>query len=237
MDQALERVNEAVKLAEELSQSVSLAHAHLFTTRIHQFRQEPRLTQAHAEALITSCAEQGFAEVLAAGRILRGWAVASDGAPDAGIDEMRRALSDWRATGARVRHVYYLALLADAYRQTTEHAHGLRAVEEAVAVVRETGERRWEPELYRLKGELLLSPTTKSMNEAQACFDRAIELARRRGAKSLELRAATSLARLWQSQGKRDESRDVLAPVYDWFTEGFDTVDLKEAKALLEDLA
>ena len=234
VDQALERVNEAVKLAEELSQSASLAHAHLFTTRIHQFRQEPRLTQAHAEALITSCAEQGFAEGLAAGRILRGWALANEGESDTGIEEMRCGLNEWRATGPRVRYVYHLALLADAYRQTAERAHGLRAVEEALTVASETGERFWEPELYRLKGELLLLSTREAMNEAQACCDRAIELARTRGAKSLELRAATSLARLWQSQGKLAEACDLLAPVYDWFTEGFDTADLKDAKTVLE---
>ena len=150
---------------------------------------------------------------------------------------MRSALNEWRATGARVHHVYHLALLADAYRQATEHAHGLRAVEEALAVASESGERFWEPELYRLKGELLLSPTTKAMNKVQTCFDRAIEIARERGAKSLELRAATSLARLWHRQGKREEPRDLLAPIYDWFTEGFDTPDLKEAKALLEELS
>ena len=150
---------------------------------------------------------------------------------------MRSALSEWRATGARVHHVYHLALLADAYRQATEHAHGLRAVEEALAVASESGERFWEPELYRLKGELLLSPATKAMNEAQTWFDRAIEIARKRGAKSLELRAATSLACLWQSQGKREEPRDLLAPTYEGFTEGIDTADLKDAKALLVQLS
>ena len=237
VDQALGRVYEAVKLAEELSHTFSLAHAQMFAARIHQFRREARLTKAHAEALITLCVKEGFAEVLAAGQILRGWAMASDGEPDTGIEAIRCALNEWHATGARVRHVYHLGLLADAYGQTTTPTQGMRTVEEAIAVVRETGERHWEAELYRLKGELLLLPTTRAMSEAQGCFHHAIELARERGAKSLELRAATSLARLWQHQGKRDDARDLLAPVHDWFTEGFDTADLKDAKTLLKQLS
>jgi predicted ATPase len=118
--------------------------------------------------------------------------------------------------------------------QTTE---GLEAVTEALATVAQSAVRWWEAELYRLRGELLLQRTATQPEEAEACFHQALDIARRQQAKTLELRAAMSLARLWQQQGKRDEARALLAPVYGWFTEGFETADLQEAKVLLEELS
>ncbi len=141
---------------------------------------------------------------------------------------------------------YYLALLAEAYGKGGQAEEGLSALSEALAVVDKTGERYYEAELYRLKGELTLKSEVKTSqnksqasleSEAEECFLKAIEIARRQQAKSWELRAVISLARLWQQQGKKAEARQMLAEIYGWFTEGFDTADLQEAKALLDELA
>src|SRR5215467_7523736 len=132
---------------------------------------------------------------------------------------------------------YFLALLAEAYGTTGEPEAGLTVLVEALTHVNTTGERWYESEIYRLKGELLLQQSSDNATEAGNCFHHARAIARSQQAKSFELRIATSLARLWQSQGKRQEAHDLLAPVYNWFTEGFDTTDLKEAKALLDELA
>jgi predicted ATPase len=141
-----------------------------------------------------------------------------------------------RAAGVELGRPHFLALFAEAYGQVGQTEAGLTAVAEALAAVHNTGERWWEAELHRLQGELLLrraSPT----EEGEACFRQALEMARQQQEKSLELRAATSLSRLWQREGKRAEAYALLAPIYGWFTEGFDTADLQAAKALLEELA
>jgi predicted ATPase len=126
--------------------------------------------------------------------------------------------------------------LAEAYGRGGDDAAGLQRLAEALAVVEDTEECWWEAELYRLKGEILLQQATGSSAEAEACFQQALDIACHQQAKALELRAATSLARLWQQQGKRQEAHDLLAPVYGWFTEGFDTADLKDAEMLLHEL-
>ena len=131
---------------------------------------------------------------------------------------------------------YSLALLAEAHGTMGQPEAGLAALTEALTLVDTTGERWYEPELYRLKGELLLQQSSDNHTEAEACFLHALDIARHQEAKSFELRTATSLARLWQSQGKRDEARQLLGDVYGWFTEGFDTADLKDAKGLLDEL-
>ena len=150
---------------------------------------------------------------------------------------MHQGLAAWGATGAEVVRPYVLGLLAEAHAKVGQQEAGLTLLAEALAGVNDTGERRWEPELYRLKGALLLVRSEEYPAEAETCFRQALEIARRQQAKSWELRAAISLCRLWQSQGKRAEAYELLAPVYGWFTEGFDTADLQEAKALLEELA
>ena len=142
-----------------------------------------------------------------------------------------------RATGAALLRPYFLALLAEAQGTLGEPEAGLTVLTEALTLVNTTGERLWEPKLYCLKGELLLQQSSDNQAEAETCFHHALEIARSQQAKSFELRTATSLARLWQQQGKRQEAHDLLAPVYYWFTEGFDMADLQEAKALLEELA
>jgi predicted ATPase len=143
----------------------------------------------------------------------------------------------WRATGAETLRPYFLALLAEAYGAIGSPAAGLMAITEALTLVDKTGERWYEPELHRLKGELLLQQSADHHAEAQVCFRQALDLARSLQAKSWELRAAMSLSRLWQRQGQCLAARELLTPIYGWFTEGFDTTDLQEAKALLEELA
>jgi len=150
---------------------------------------------------------------------------------------MRQGLIALRATGAELHGPYYLALLAEVYGIMGQPESGLTVLAEALTLAETTGDRWYAPELYRLKGALLLQQSADNHTEAQACFQQALDVARSRQVKSLELRAATSLSRLWQQQGKRAEARQLLAEVYGWFTEGFDTPDLREAKALLDELA
>ena len=145
-------------------------------------------------------------------------------------------MTAWRATGAQLARSYYLALLAEAWGTKGEPKAGLAGLTEALTLVGTTGERWYESEIYRVKGELLLQQSLDYQTEAERCFQEAMAIARSQQAKSFELRTATSLARLWQQQGKRQEAYDLLAPVYNWFTEGFDTLDLKDAKALLDAL-
>ena len=150
---------------------------------------------------------------------------------------MHQGLKAFRATGGEILRPYFLALLAEAHGTLGEPEAGLTVLAEALTLVDTTGEHWYEPELYRLKGELLLQLSSDNQAEAETCFHQAMAIAQNQQAKSLELRAATSLARLWQQQGKRQEAHDLLAPVYHWFTEGFDTADLQDAKALLDELA
>ena len=142
-----------------------------------------------------------------------------------------------QATGTKRRRSYFLALLAEVYGQTGQADQGLNALAEALELVEKTDERWWESEVHRLKGVLLISRPARDMVVAEECFTRSIAVAQRQSAKSLELRAAMSLARLWRDQSRAAKARDLLAPIYGWFTEGFDTPDLKDAKALLGELA
>ena len=190
-----------------------------------------------AEAAIILATEQGFPFWRAFGLMLHGWALAQQGQAQEGLELIRHGLTAWRATGAEQLRSYFLGLLAEAYGAIGSPAVGLMALTEALTLVDNTGERWYEPEIHRLKGDLLLQQSADHHAEAQACFQQALDLARSLQAKSWELRAATSLARLWQQQGKCAEAYQLLAPVYGWFTEGFDTADLREATALLKELA
>ena len=155
---------------------------------------------------------------------------------EAGLEQIRQGLTIYRAMGAEVGRSFFLALLAEVYGKEGQIAEGLAALAEAEEFVAQTGERYWEAEIYRQRGELLLAQSVDHQSQAERCFQQALDVARSQEAKSLELRAAMSLARLWQRQGKRTEACELLAPIYGWFTEGFDTVDLREAKALLDEL-
>jgi len=243
-DQALQRSDEAQTLARELAHPYSLGFALFWAALLHQFRREWHLAQERAEALIALSAEQGFAQLVAGATIFRGCALAErdpepgtgQGQVEEGMAQMQQGLAALRATGAEVLRPYGLALLAKASAKLGQREAGLTLLAEALAVTNDTGEHRWEAELHRLKGELLLARTTGQDTEAETCFRQALDIARQQQAKSWELRAAMSLSRLWQQQGKHAEARELLAPVYGWFTEGFETADLQEAKALLEEL-
>ena len=235
-DQALKRKGEAVTLARQLSHPFSLGFALCFAAEFHQFRREGQAVYEQAEENITLSTECGFPFLLARGTIQRGWVLTEQGEGELGVGQLRQGLAAYRATGAGLWLSYLQALLAEAYGRVGQTEVGLRTLAEALTLLDKTSGRFYEAELYRLKGELLLQQSEESSPEAESCFQQALTVARQQQAKALELRAATSLARLWQQQGKKTEAYDVLTPVYNWFTEGFDTADLKDAKALLEEL-
>jgi tetratricopeptide (TPR) repeat protein len=233
-DQALKRSDEAIALARKVAHPFSLAFALFYAAWLYELRRDWPMAAEHAEAAVALSAEQGFADFLLVGTFRRGEALAEQGRTDEGIAQMRDALVAMPSRGFELIRPYHLAVLAAACGKAgTDDA--LAFVAEALALVERRDERIWEAEIYRVKGELLFQSGGPS--EAEVCLHRAIEIARRQSAKSLELRATTSLAHLLDKQGKRDEARRMLGEVYGWFTEGFDTADLKEAKALLEDLS
>jgi tetratricopeptide (TPR) repeat protein len=234
-DQALQRIDDALTLAQQFSHFHSLAFALGFAARLHQFRREEQLARERAEAVMTLATEQGFPFWLAVGMGVRGWTLAEQGQMEEGIAQMRQSRTSFLAPYA----------LAEAYGKVGQVEKGLTVLAKALAFVEKTGMRVNEAELYRLKGELLLAQEVcglpavgfrEKTEKAEECFQKAIEIAQRQQAKSLELRAVISLSRLWQQQGKRTEAHQMLTETYSWFTEGFDTKDLQEAKALLEEL-
>ena len=235
-DQALKRGNEAVAVAEALSHPHSLAFAEGLVGYLRQYRREACAAQEIAEHLIALSTKHGFTHWMAQANITRGWAMAEQGNGEEGIARIQEGLVAFRAIGTEAMLPYALCLLAEACGTAGRFNDGVRALTEAMAAT-EDGIRHYEAEMHRLKGELLLSQDHSKATEAQGCFHRAIEIARNQSAKSFELRATTSLARLLARQGKRDEARTTLAEIYDWFTEGFDTADLKDAKALIDELS
>jgi predicted ATPase len=236
-DQGLAQSQEALTLAQHIVHPPSLCYVLSFAAGLHQFRREGRAAQELAEATISLAKEQGFPTWMAHCSLLHGWALAQQGQAQEGIAQIHQGLTAWRATGAELGRPGFLALLAEAYGIMGQPEAGLTALAEALTLAETTGERWYDPELYRLKGELFLQQSVDHQADAETCFQQAISIAQNQQAKSLELRAATSLARLWQQQGKRQEAHDLLTPVYGWFTEGFNTADLQEARALLEALA
>ena len=236
-DQALQRSHAAHAMARELSHTFSLGYALAWTVFVPQFRRDGRTVQGWAEALVTLATEQGFTQLLLFGTMLRGWALAAQGQGEEGIAQMRQGLTAWQTMGVKTGVPYCLTLLAEACGANGQAAEGLRLLAEALAVVHDTEERFHEAECYRVQGELLLMQVTPDERQAETSLQHALDVARRQQARSWELRAALSLSRLWQQQGKRAEARELLAPIYGWFTEGFDTPDLQEAGALLEKLA
>jgi class 3 adenylate cyclase/predicted ATPase len=253
-DQALKSSDRALALATSLSHPSSLAHVLSWAAALHQLRREVRTAQERAEATLALTSEHEIAFFAAHGIVLRGWALVEQGHGQEGVAQIRQGIASYRATGAEVERPHWCALLAEACGRVGQVEEGLTVLVEALAVVDENGDRYHEAELYRLKGTLVLqsgvqgpasenpnpqplAPSTQAEAEAQACFLKAIEISRRQQARSLELRAAMSLARLWRQQGKQEEAHALLSKIYNWFTEGFDTKDLQEAKALLDELS
>jgi predicted ATPase len=235
-DQALKRIHEAVSLGRELSHPFSLAHALTFAAWLHQYRREPHIVRELADEAVRLSTEQGIAFLLPHGTILRGWALAHDETTEDCIAQIHKGLADYQANGAELERPHWLALLADTHRRAGHAAAGLQAIEAALAVVDGRGVCFCEAELYRLRGELLLIANASPVEDAEACFHRALDVARRQNAKSVELRAAMSLARLWREPSPPQAAKHRLLATYAWFTEGLDTADLKEAKALLDGL-
>jgi predicted ATPase len=160
----------------------------------------------------------------------------AQGQHEEGLRQMRQGSMAWRGSGAETGAPHQLALLAEGYRVLHQVEAGLNALKEGFEIMERTGEHVFQAELHRLNGQLLLVQSANNATEAETCYRQALDISRQQRAKSWELRAATSLATLWQEQGKRQEAYDLLAPIYDWFTEGFDTADLIEAKSLLNDI-
>jgi adenylate cyclase len=236
-DQAQKRMDEALTLARELSHPYSLGFALGFAAWLHQLRRESSAAREDAEEEIAVATEQGFPLWAAWGAVVRGWALAEEGHGAEGSEQIRPAIAAWRAMGTELQLPYFLALLAEAHAKAAQTDEGISVLDEALAAVQKAGERQHEAELHRLEGELLLKQEPHDEQEAERRLRRAVEVAREQKAKSFELRAVMSLSRLWQRQGKRTEAREWLASSYGWFTEGFDTADLREARALLEALA
>ena len=235
-DQALTHSQEAVALARKLAHPFSLAYMLTMAAQFHHLRREVPEVQELAEGAIALSDEQGFPFWSAAASVDRGWALVERGQPEEGLPLVRHSVAPLRTFGVRIWEVYSHQRQAAAYATVRRSEEGLQAVAEGLDSVHETEEHFYEAELYRLKGKLLLQQSQANRSEAEAAFHTALEVARHQSAKSWELRAATSLAHLWQQQGKAAEARELLAPVYNWFTEGFDTKDLQEAKTLLEEL-
>jgi len=235
-DQALRRSHEACRLAEDLAHPHTLAYAFAHLAMFHQYRRDRKGAHRHADAAMRVSREQGFPFWLGAGLICQGWAQMTRHQLAEQIPAMHEGLALYRATDAAMWVPYFLTLLAEASGAVSQPETGLRLLAEARTVMDRTQERFYEAEVHRVQGALVLAQAADRHPLAETCFQQALAIARRQQARSWELRAAMSLARLWQQQGKQAEARALLAPVYGWFTEGFDTADLQEAKALLEEL-
>jgi DNA-binding winged helix-turn-helix (wHTH) protein/predicted ATPase/type II secretory pathway predicted ATPase ExeA len=274
-EQALKRIQDALTLAQEMNDPFSLAFTLGSAAQIHQYRREVSAAREQTDAAITLASELGFTIPLTVAKTVRGWALSMQGREEEGIAQLQKGVADFKAAGTKNLLPYLLALLAEAYGKVRRAEAGLKVLAEALTQEEKTGEHYYEAELYRLKGELALQEANQkskgkgqkakietslqhltpsaqaAVQEAEGYFQKAIDIARRQQAKSLELRAIMSLVRLRQHQAVQHEPRTtqhasrsrfaeahrMLSEIYGWFTEGFDTKDLQEAKALLEELA
>jgi predicted ATPase/DNA-binding winged helix-turn-helix (wHTH) protein len=233
-EQAVQQSQQALTLAQTLAHPFSLVDTLFWSTMLHQYRREWQTAQAHAEALLAWATEQGFAFYVVRGAFYRGTALVAQGLEEEGLAQMSQALAALRETGVELAMSFYLTHLAEAYGRVGQIGQGLHLLAEAQMLVDKTGEHYHEAELLRLRGELLLRQAAPDVQAAEACFLQALAIARQQEAKSLELRAVMRVSQLWHHQGKRTEARQILAAIYGWFTEGFDTADLQEAKGLLD---
>jgi class 3 adenylate cyclase/predicted ATPase len=235
-DEALQRSHEAVGSARELRHPYSLACSMYFAIRLHLLRGETREADELAQAAFALSTKHGFTLWTALIVFMQGWSLCQQGRVTDGIARMRTGHEDALATGHRAGRTMYCSLFAEAYGRIGQFNEGWKMLSEALDSAEQSGQRYYEAETYRLKGELHLLEPMPDVEQAEASFQRALDIARQQQAKTWELRSATSLARLWADQGERRKGRDLLAPVYGWFTEGFDTADLKDARALLDQL-
>ncbi len=256
-DQARSQMEAACTLALELAQPYLVATALNLRTLLAATVEPVEVVARYAAEHIEYARQQGFPHWATLGMVMQGWALARQGQTARGVEQITQGLAAWRDTGMHLGQTCILSLLADAYGRNSQEEEGVLILEKALALAEDTGEYFNQAELYRLKGELLLQrasqkskvkgqkskiktspqPLTPSPQEAEVCFLKAIEIAQQQQAKSLELRATVSLARLWHQEGKSLAARQVLAPLYAWFTEGFATDDLCAAKSLLDTLA
>jgi predicted ATPase len=243
-DQSLWQMQEALVLARELAEPHGLAHAHLFVGFLHQYRREERLAQVHAEAVLTIANEHGLVMYQAMATVLRGWALIYQERNEVAIEQMRHGLAALQITGTELLRPHFLGLLAEGLGKAGQTEEGVRTLQEALALAQGNGEGAYEAELYRLKGEMLLLQSARpgfsrpaTVAQAEACFHHAIRTAQEQAAKSWELRAVMSMARLYQSQDRQDEARTLLTTIYSSFTEGLATADLRDAQAMIEELS
>lgn len=228
-DQAIQRSQQALEVAFRSEHPVTIATALGMGTVAHQWCGDVHSTLSQAKTTIDYAIKNGMPQWVSHGQILYGWALAHKGRIEEGIEQLEQGLAAWQAMGARLSLTYYWLLLAEVFHMSGQFADGLRVIEQAMMVPQEGGETWFEAELYRRRGELLLA-SGGDEQVVEACFQRAMEIAHLQQALSFELRAATSLSRLWQRQGKHIGGRQLLANVIDGFTEGIDTVDLRQAK-------
>ena len=234
--EALEFAKKGLDRARESQHLFSLGMVLCLVGWLYQYRQEPETVRTHAEAAIALAEEHGFSEWRAWGHFHHGWAMTELGHLEEGVSEMESAIRDFRQFGGVPRFIFTLAVLAYAYARLGRHDQALIMLGEALERIQRTAERIDEAEVLRFKAEMLLMRDRSAVNEAEQHLRAAIDIAHRQEAKWWELRATVSLARLLRDTGRRDEARTVLAEIYGWFTEGFDTADLKDARALLDEL-
>jgi len=236
-DQALQLAKQSVAFAQRLSHPRSVAAAQVFLNMVQCYRREREAVEDTAKRVITISTEYGFRYWLLAARLHAGWAMTEQGRYEEGIELMQRVLATQHKGGADICRTNCLCMVAEACMKANRLDDAFSTVSEALAAVDQQEERYYEAEIHRIRGEVLLRQDHSNNAQAEKCFRKAIEIAREQSGKSLELRATTSLARLLMKQGRRDGAHSMLAEIYGWFTEGFDTADLKEAKALLSELA
>jgi predicted ATPase len=234
-DRALEQMNIANTIAHSGTKDI-LADIYGYASYVSELRREPERMKAQAQARLVVATDSGYTVGRALGEIYLGWADALATDLDGGIARMKRYLSELNATGFAAGAGYHLALIATAIAKAARFDEGRRMIDESLQFIERTGQRQHEAEVHRLSGELVLAQSASNVAQAEKSFRIAIEVARKQQAKSWELRATTSLARLLAKQRKRDKARVMLAEIYNWFTEGFDTADLKDAKALLDQM-
>jgi predicted ATPase len=235
--QAQQHLQETLTHAHTLAHPPSLTLTLNYAAKCSWWCREEQAVRALNEAATRIATSQSFALWMAEGRAIQGWALVAQGQTEQGVRQISEALATMRTLAGGLWQPYHLTVLADLYGRRGQADRGLSLLAEALELTQSTGEYWYAAETHRLTGELLLRQDLLAAAQAEVSFQHALALARRQQAKLWELRAALSLARLWRQQGKRAEASTLLAPIYEWFTEGFDTADLQEAKALLDELA